>query len=109
MTLQDAQIQELDRKYKEYINNYTMDLYGYKYKITDETLLVLNSHILSMNDEETRCICIDNEGIFLNKKSITYLVRKILALREKINVQYNLNKKYILNNTSNFKITFYVD
>ena len=37
MTLQDAQIQELDRKYKEYINNYTIDLYGYKYKITDET------------------------------------------------------------------------
>ena len=37
MTLQNAQIQELDRKYKEYINNYTIDLYGYKYKITDET------------------------------------------------------------------------
>ena len=45
-----------------------------------------------MNDKETRCVCIDNDGIFLNKKSITYLVRKILALREKINVQYNLNK-----------------
>lgn len=109
MNLQEVQLKELDRKYAEYIQNYRMNLYDVSFSINDETLVLLNSHINSMNDTEIRCINTLNEEIWLNKKSIKYLVYNIVSLREKIRLQYKLNKKYILNNTKGFIITFHVN